>query len=86
MTVDEWEKYFVPMLINIYGKDTYANAQTFERETGSNLWSKGFLPLEPPKPPLTDQERNLLTALAGPHWETVLKIYKIQKEAVGENL
>ena len=81
MTDKEYNQYYRPAFINVTGwmigygvPDLIAFGKiAISDPIGFDPWPSPF------SPPLTERDRNRLTALAGPHGKAIFKMLEIQK-------
>lgn len=87
MTSQEAQKYWYPVVHVLYGKiDIFTAAETIyskyhrlDEELGIKEYSKYINRPSAADYPMSDELKNLLTLLIGPHGKTILKMYRIKK-------
>lgn len=84
MNSDDEQKYWVPAAINIFGKPVRQHRRLswpehlLQEALGVKLWSEWQERLVIYDFPLSEEWRQLLTQLAGPHGKTILRAYQIK--------
>lgn len=76
MTFDEISKYMVPALKNIYGRSNVSDAEELYKLLNSDEYDAYTYRRDSSS--MSEDHKRLLTMLAGPHWQTVLRAYQIQ--------
>ena len=80
MNRDDSFQYWWPAVANIIDSDLYAHkAKLLDKALGVTIYSDYMSRPEHMDYPLSDEMKELLVKLAGPHGRTVLRAYRIRK-------
>lgn len=83
MTMEEFDKYWAPVAHKFYPNAPLNGDLRAVRMLSKalGLWSeyKEWLEIKKDDPSMTDELKQLLLKLAGPHGRTILKAYQVQR-------